>query len=99
VTPNTNLIKNIGFGEGATHATSGSNDSQYANLPIGEIREIVHPKFIISDMGADIFFTKKHSYVSFFQPFKDLVKNIIPPKYLPFVERVYKSIKVLPKAR
>ena len=53
VTPNTNLISNIGFGTDATHTFEARDHN--ANQPLGEIRNIVHPQNIIADKKADYF--------------------------------------------
>jgi hypothetical protein len=52
VMPNTNLIENIGFSHpDATHTFS---DSDFANLPVSEMRfPIHHPRFLIRDDEAD----------------------------------------------
>jgi hypothetical protein len=52
IMPNQNLIKNIGFGEDATH-TFG--DHRFANLPIFDIDEIKHPTFFMANAEADIY--------------------------------------------
>jgi hypothetical protein len=57
VTPNVNLISNIGFREDATHTPDPSNHN--ANLPTGEITEIIHPEYFLPDIEADYFFIKK----------------------------------------
>jgi hypothetical protein len=51
VNPNVNLITNIGFREDATHTLS--TESPYANLPFGEINEIIYPKYILPQKAAD----------------------------------------------
>ena len=52
IIPNQNMIKNVGFGEDATHTVSANDARQY-----NEAQEIdfplVHPKFIIRDIKAD----------------------------------------------
>ncbi len=53
ITPNVNMIKNIGFGENATH-TFNSNDIN-ANMSIGNIGEIIHPQYIIPERDADFY--------------------------------------------
>ena len=51
VTPNVNLVSNIGFGEEATHTTS--KNSKYSKLPTKDIGIIKNPKNIIRDIEAD----------------------------------------------
>ncbi|APA64677.1 nucleotide-diphospho-sugar transferase [Maribacter sp. 1_2014MBL_MicDiv] len=52
IIPNQNMIKNVGFGEDATHTVSANDARQY-----NEAQEIdfplLHPKFIIRDIKAD----------------------------------------------
>lgn len=57
ILPNINLVSNIGFGENATH-TKG--DSPSAHLPVYEIGELQHPKFISRDWKADIYTFDHH---------------------------------------
>ncbi|MFN0291789.1 nucleotide-diphospho-sugar transferase [Pedobacter helvus] len=52
IMPNQNLIKNIGFGEDATH-TFG--DHHFANLQTGSIKEIKYPIFLMPNVEADIY--------------------------------------------
>jgi hypothetical protein len=53
VIPNSNLISNIGFGEGATHTKI---DSQLANLPTQDLGfPLMHPNSIKIDVSADLF--------------------------------------------
>ena len=69
VTPNQNLIRNIGFGEDATHTTNENSDK--ANLEIGEIKfPITHPKRIERNTQLD----KKYYSTFLFLP---LWKRII----------------------
>jgi hypothetical protein len=51
VTPNVNLVANIGFGESASH-TRDSNSNQ-ANMPTEALSTIVHPELIEQDSAAD----------------------------------------------
>lgn len=52
IMPNQNLIKNIGFGEDATH-TFG--DHPFANLQLGDIDKIIDPTFFLPSVEADIY--------------------------------------------
>lgn len=52
ILPNTNLVKNIGFGSGATH--THDENSKFANIETGEIAfPIEHPQFMVVDKIAD----------------------------------------------
>ncbi|MGN6491566.1 MAG: hypothetical protein ACTHLE_06175 [Agriterribacter sp.] len=58
ITPNVNLISNIGFREDATHTYHGH--TFHANLPTGEMdKPIKHPVYIVPEKEADYFFLKK----------------------------------------
>ncbi|WP_221056716.1 hypothetical protein [Methanoculleus chikugoensis] len=53
ITPNQNLISNIGFCQSSTHTKEGSN---FSNLPTGRIKfPLKHPKYIIRNVAADEF--------------------------------------------
>lgn len=52
IMPNVNLIRNIGFGSGATHTFNNSHP--WANLPTESIaRPLRHPNFVIRDTVSD----------------------------------------------
>lgn len=53
VTPNVNLVSNIGFGENATH--THDKKSKFSNIPSEELGHIIHPKQVIIDIEADRF--------------------------------------------
>lgn len=52
VTPNVNLVSNIGFGPDATHTLT---DSEQAGLPTYPLGPLIHPKEIKQDLKADRF--------------------------------------------
>ncbi|MCX7984582.1 MAG: nucleotide-diphospho-sugar transferase [Bacteroidetes bacterium] len=53
ITPNVNLVSNIGFSENATHTTDHFHDM--ANRPTYPITEILHPTQMIINIEADIY--------------------------------------------
>lgn len=61
ITPNVNLISNIGFGKGATHTVNEFN--HHANLPTGECWELVHPLIMLPQPGADLYFLAKEHHL------------------------------------
>ncbi len=63
VTPNVNLISNIGFRKDATHTNDPFHHAHHANLPTGEITGITHPIFFLPEKEADYFFLKKEFYL------------------------------------
>lgn len=77
IIPNSNMIKNIGFGEDATH-TFG--DHPHANLPTHEITEIIAPSFFIPDAQADLFT-------------QSVEHPIVPERRKGLLSRTWKSVK------
>ena len=59
VTPNVNLISNIGFNIDATHTKSESD--QNSKIPLKSIGNIIHPKKIERNIEADSW-TFNHHY-------------------------------------
>lgn len=51
VTPNVNMVSNIGLGQDSTHTASA--DSPLANMATGAIGELLHPMAIVRDATAD----------------------------------------------
>lgn len=58
VTPNVNLVSNIGFGKGATHTTEAV--AHIANLPTQSLSQIIHPKLVARDDAADQYVFDHH---------------------------------------
>ncbi len=71
ITPNVNLITNVGFGTDALHA-SNSKD-RYANMANYEMEEIRHPQFFIPEKNADVYTLKNHLRYSV----KGIIEKII----------------------
>lgn len=57
VTPNVNLISNIGFRADATHTPDSG--FVYSQLPLEEIGEMVHPQYYLPETEADNFIFNK----------------------------------------
>jgi len=70
ITPNVNLVKNIGFRNDATHTKTKSTSS---NISTETLENITHPKFIYVDKEADKFTFEKIFYRS---PFKRILSKI-----------------------
>jgi hypothetical protein len=51
IVPNNNLVSNIGFGEGAENTVN--ENSMFAGIPLEEISEVTHPKFMLPEKEAD----------------------------------------------
>lgn len=62
VTPNVNLISNIGFDKNATH-TNDPQHNFHANMPLQQIGEITHPSCFLPQDDADYYFLKKEFYL------------------------------------
>ena len=74
ITPNKNLISNIGFGEGATHTTK---PNKRANLPVESVKlPLNHPKFVIVDAVSDKRLYQKFGKRGWIWRFKNLAKLI-----------------------
>lgn len=71
ITPNVNLISNLGFGADATHTVE--LDTRLANLKIEEMREIIHPGKISINHLADRFTFQKAIHVK--SGFNAQIKN------------------------
>lgn len=77
ILPNKNLVKNIGFSEGATH--THDLESKMANIATNElVFPIEHPKFIIRNKEADKLtavdqFEKKYLFTRVLRKIKSLV--------------------------
>jgi hypothetical protein len=59
VTPNANLISNIGFSPRATHAKDTRH--RFASLPTEtlDVRGLTHPRFVVADPEADEYFSRE----------------------------------------
>lgn len=82
ITPNINLVSNIGFGANATHTHSA--DNKYANMPTEPIGVLTHPSKIQVDSAADLF-VFNHHFGGFEARF--------PRNALTFPKRLLKKVK------
>lgn len=73
VTPNVNLVSNIGFGTDSTHTTSA--DSPLAEMSTSPIGGLVHPVNIAQDLAADryVFY---HIFGGKFRQFPDMMLHL-----------------------
>lgn len=55
--PNVNLVSNIGFRNDGTHVVK--EESPLANMPLRDIGELQHPRFVVRDQVADIYTFKE----------------------------------------
>lgn len=53
ITPNANLVSNIGFGCAATHTID--SDNPFAGVSLESIVDLVHPLFVVPNIDADKF--------------------------------------------
>jgi len=72
VIPNTNLVKNIGFGDDATHTTDFANI--FAGNETGKIFNTVHPPKIILCANADDYTYIKKIHIGKMQKLKKVLK-------------------------
>jgi hypothetical protein len=86
ITPNKNLVTNIGFGEGAVHSLD-LND-QLAHLPVQEIDfPLIHPTDVVIDEKADEYLSQHYFY---FSPIKYFLLKL---GLLEIVQKIYWKIK------
>ena len=91
VTPNVNLVSNIGFRDDATH-TLDSNDKN-ANLPIGGIGKIIHPNKVSLNLEAD-----KYNFDNFYNgQYLRFPNNLfrLPRKIIGLILRKLKIMKII----
>jgi len=67
ISPNVNLISNIGFGRDATHTEN--IDLKFANLPKGNIILKNHPKEVVRDIEADYYTFYRNFYIPIWRRF------------------------------
>lgn len=79
ITPNTNLVSNIGFGTEATHT---KNDSPWANLTTNDICEVNHPPYVVRHRNADIY-TFEHFFGGKYMKGRTPLLNTIRRKLSP----------------
>ncbi len=88
IIPNTNLVSNIGFGEGAENTVDANHP--YANIPLGEIDQIIHPRYMLPEKEADkealmiefaptIAYLKKHNSIR--RRFKRWLRSLFVHKH------------------
>ena len=81
ITPNTNLVSNIGFGQYATHTTNENH--KHANLTTSKISVLRHPKLIKINIEADKYEFRNHylghkkKYLLFFNSLINLLRKIL----------------------
>tara|TARA_B100001250_G_scaffold400925_1_gene412141 strand:- start:145 stop:489 length:345 start_codon:yes stop_codon:yes gene_type:complete len=79
VTPNMNLVKNIGIGENSTHSFFQKNLKNYLNKKQLKIK-IIHPKKININDRADLYVFKNHfKGYKYIWPYRgvDILKKLI----------------------
>jgi len=74
ITPNTNLIRNIGYGREATHTKT--EPAWFRKMVYGSIPDITHPYIIQPDQEADAYtIDTVYKYNPLFRMVKKIVKN------------------------
>lgn len=73
ITPNANLVSNIGFGNNATHTID--SDNPFADVHLDSIVDLVHPMFMAPDLAADLF-TFKASKRSWLSRYSQRIKQL-----------------------
>jgi len=76
ILPQKNLVRNIGFGEDATHTTTEGVAS--SKLKLEELNfPLIHPKYVMVDVEADRIAFIKH-YTTSESRLKSAIKNLLP---------------------
>jgi len=83
VTPNVNLISNIGFGKDATHTNVESSKNIYADMPLQAISfPLQHLPVLIPNREADIFSQETHYSPGLFTKIKSKSNRMLGKKYI-----------------
>ncbi|MDJ1485270.1 nucleotide-diphospho-sugar transferase [Cytophagaceae bacterium YF14B1] len=75
IVPNVSLVKNIGFGEGATHTF------ETVGFAVAETKDITlplrHPSFVIRDIESDNLYYSQHLRTTLFKKVKKKLKRLL----------------------
>lgn len=77
IIPSVNFIKNIGFGEDATHTTGTAKESFLINF---EIAKIIHQNYILRNKIFDNLYLKDFVQLSLVNKLKKMIKRILNVK-------------------
>ena len=89
ITPNVNLVKNIGFGEQSTHSLFLQKSLKYLNKKKFNLN-IVHPKKIIINNKVDHYVFRNHfKGQNYIWPYRglDLIKKLILNPFV-FIKKI-----------
>lgn len=95
IIPNTNLIRNIGFGAEGTHTVSEADrrnkvDEAEIGLPL------VHPRHMLVDVERDLAYFERYIRPTLFRRVKNRIKNLLPEgmdaAITPFFSRLQKHL-------
>jgi hypothetical protein len=80
ITPNVNLVSNIGFNLNATHTID--NFHSLANRPTSSLASIVHPPFVSADHAADRYefrkYVEPHKFKKLWQLIRRSLQRVYP---------------------
>lgn len=85
ITPNVNLVSNIGFGPDSTHTSSA--DSSLARMKTYKIHEFIHPTIIAQDREAD-----KYNFDHAFGGKTQRLPRALVKKYLRLVQLYFQKV-------
>lgn len=86
IVPNTNLIKNIGFDDNATH--TNNTKSRFSNMETASIGNIIHTEIKSSRKADKYSFDINFGQTNFLQSFKSMIVRVTPK----FIRKIIKSI-------
>ena len=75
IQPNKNLITNIGFGPEGTYCTD--SDNLAANVPLYDLKNIIHPEFVVIRKEADMYEFEKLIHDSIFKQINRTFKRVV----------------------
>jgi len=92
INPSQNLVSNIGFGENATHTTN-INDKD-SNVPVTNIKTIIHPNIVEYDKKAIDYIYKNHYKIDMDNTSYIFKISIVIPSFnqRKFIERTIESL-------
>jgi hypothetical protein len=77
IIPNTNLVRNIGFGDHSTHTMSERDPRNKENLQELQF-PLRHPRFFLVDAERDLAYFSRYIEPNRFRRFKDAIKGLLP---------------------
>jgi hypothetical protein len=95
--PNTNMIRNIGFGAEGTHTVSEKDRRNKDDL-YETAFPLVHPWHMMVDAERDMAYFERYIEPTSFRKFKNVIKNLLPSSVdeavTPFFSKIQKQLGI-----